>query len=598
MAKTVRWTFLLVGFLAFLTFLAFLAACAAQTPLQTSCATPTCGPCGCPPSNPTDQAILNAAFTHAWQTVAIIQTRSVLSATPTPTASLTPTITPSRTPQPTSTLWRVEPQATPVARQRIARLITDQHLLPDFELGIHRESDSLSPEQIQDIHAALLTALSQNGFIMDVDTFYFSIADMLDLDWDSDGQIETALLYSLGNMPWMRFGVAVMRGTEILAVGPEIFRGAYARQFVLRAVPFAPKKAALFVHLLTTTSGSGVYPRIEQRMYLVQQNRLHPLWQWGYSGGGRAGWAHSWGNFEQLRLMRLSGQPEIDILLSRFTSEWMEFDNPKNYLFYSVNLPGELLFSFQQQTGNYQLTHFYDGARLQRIRPADFILHAPRLRRPIDLDGRFYDWYQTEYIGALNGYGQNNISRSPGLRDAKASFDDSYLYIFLQTNQKTPLWVGLDTNLTDDFESNTLTEDDLLIEITLSEAEPPRCQLEEAALVFPRRESLDAASRPQEYWDAFCNVELRVPLHWLGMRLPLVSGQGYALRPRLDPHYDRPFANNVFTEYYPRPGQIIGFAAAGMLEAAKEDPWLAPHYLPFDPQNPATWGTLIFITER
>ncbi|GAB4444484.1 MAG: hypothetical protein OHK0041_00800 [Anaerolineales bacterium] len=570
------------------------------------CATPTCGPCGCPPpspSSPEEQAALDAIWTAAVATVEAEVTRLVLSATPTPTVSSTPTTTSTATPRPTSTLWRVEPSVTPVSRLREWKYLTDQSILPDFGLGRRYAAQEFSLEQKRTLQQALLTALEQKQFDTGADPF-FDIMDALELDWDKDGQTETALLYSLGRSPFIRFSAAIVRGEEVIALAPELLTGEYVEHFFLRAIPLSTDKIALFVQLLTTTSGSGAYLHMNQRMYLLRDDRLQTIWRWEYAGGGRAGWANAWGNSERIRFLHLSGQPELDLLLSRASSEWADFSgwerngNPGNYLFHSVALPGELLFSWNETTQTYQLTHFYDGAHLRQIRPADFLVHAARVNHPLQMDGSLYDWYQVEYIGALDGYGLGTWGRSPGVYKIQAAFDDSYLYFTAVTDQKNRLWLGFDTDLTGDFKNQTLDTDDLLFEIALSQEEPPACRLSEASLVWPRRAKIEAAIRPWENWDTFCNIELRIPLEWLGLKTPLVPQSGYALRPLLHPKYDELYANNAFTEYHPSAGMLIGFAVIGENEAAMGRNPLNVHFLPLEPRNPTSWGTLLFIADR
>lgn len=570
---------------------------------QSPCATPTCGPCGCPPSSPSgpeERATLNAIWTAAVATVQAEVARLALSATPTPTASSTPTITPTPTPRPTSTLWRVEPSVTPVSRLGEWKYVTDQSILPDFGLGRRYSAQEISSERRQTLQQVLLAALEQNHFDIGVDPFV-DLWDALELDWDRDGQRETALLFSLGRSPFIRFGAAIVRSEEVIALAPELLTGEYVEHFFLRAIPLSTDKIALFLQLLTTTSGSGVYPRIHQRMYLLRNDQLQALWRWEYGGGGRVGWANSWAAFERIRFLHLSGQPELDLLLSRVSSEWADFGgweragNPGNYLFYGVTLPGELLFSWNETTQTYQLSHFYDGARLRRIRPADFFVHAARVNRPLQIDGSLYDWYQVEYIGALDGYGLGTWGRSPGVYQIQAAFDDSFLYLAFHTNQQTRVWLGLDTDLAGDFENQTLDSDDLLFEIMLSQEDSSACRLTEASLVWPRRANIEAAIHSWKKWN-FCNIELRIPLAWLGMKTPLVPRPGYALRPLVHPQYDSYYP--PLTEYYPSPGALIGFALIGENRAAGERKPLKDNFLPFDSQNPATWGTLLFIADR
>lgn len=544
----------------------------------------------------TEAAIYTQVMDTAYAIVRQTMTAAALSATPTPTASPTLTLTSTYTPQPTPTVWRIEPTVTAIARQRSPLALNQPNPLPDFGIGIER---SLTQAQTQALHLALLEFFEEHNQKPDVDTAFFHIFQALEGDWDRDGQTETVFLYALGSFPYQHFGTAMARGEQILQADLNLWKGEFADSFTLRAVPLSPRQTAILVQLRTVTSGSGVYPEIYRRLYLWGQNRLQTIWDWQYSGGGRAGWANSWANNEQIRFLHLSGQPQLDLLLSRTDSEWAQFDNPGNYLFYSVHLPGELLFSWDEPSQTYQLSHFYDGGRLTRIRPADFFVHAPRLEHPLTLDGSFYDWYQVEYASELDGYGAGNFSRSAGVLRVRAAFDDSFLYLFLQTHTKTRLWLGFDADLSGDFEAHTLNQDDTLFEIQLSQQDPPSCNVEKAGRVFPQPAALQLVSRPMEFWDAFCQMEIRIPLSDLSLPSNLTPRSGYALRPQLDPQYDNSYAGKAFTEYYPQPGALIGFAVIGENESAAQNASrFGLHFLSWQPEDPATWGTLLFIADH
>lgn len=571
------------------------------------CATPTRACCDCllpSSSNPTEKAVLDAMWLAAVATAEAQVTRLTRSETPSSALFATPTVTPTVTPRPTSTVWRVEPSVTPVSRLRDSYLIRNQSLPPDFGLGRRYSVMDFSLQRQQMLKETLLSSFQQNQFYVDTDTV-FGFWDALEFDWDGDGQTEMALLYSLGQPAFMQFGVALIRADRVIALASHFEEGEYAEYFQVRAIPVSNDKTFLLTQLLTTTSGSGIYPRIYQRMYEFRNGQLKTIWNWQYSGGGRVGWANSWGVFERIRFLHLSGQPERDLLLSRVSSEWADFsgwydaENIGNYLFYSVSLPGELVFSWNEPAREYQLTHFYDGVHLQRIRPANFFVHAARVNRSLVLDGSLYDWYQVEYIRSLRGYGRGNWGRLPGVYETQAAFDDLFLYLAFRTNPKNRIWLGLDTDLMGDFESDTLNHDDLLFHVELNQENASSCQLTKTALVWPRFASIEVASQPSPEWDTVCIVELRIPLEWLRLKQPLISTTGYALRPRLHPEYDSPYLErNVFTEYYPSAGTLIGFAVIGesAIEPQQNHPQLT--FLPFEPGNPTTWGTLLFIADR
>ncbi len=608
----------------------FGGACAFPMP-QILSSTPTsdvsCQPCGCgggeppcPTSLPPDelatcQSALTQAFSVASTIVAQTATSIALSATPTPTASVTPT----RTPVPTSTVWRVQPVATSVTTTYEYLDIYGVDDLPSFDLGSRWKTHSfdengdnkpdrflytvLKVEQEQRWRQSLLEFLMKRGDISQIEHNAFVVLDALDIDLDRDGKRETAFAYHLGQNPPFAFGIAVMRGEQILDSTPLDWKWGYVQEMRLIGVPISSRQNAILSHLTTVTGGSGIYPYIYRRLLTLEEDKLRIAWDWQYFGGARAGASYFQFANEKVEFKRLTNQPYVDILLSREAEGFDLPDNPANSRYYNVQFPGRLVFSWDEE--KYNLSHYYDGKFLTPIRASDFVLHAPRI------DTSFCDKNRTsgciirqiEYRDALDGYGVGISRRSLEVTPYGLAWDEKSLYINLSVFPPTPnkkhstVWIGLDTDLQGDFDSHALNEDDRLLKIEIEDA--AHCDKDlSVQMVYP-----GVLSLPFENYTQLesCNLELAIPLDTLGLAIPETAQPAKILR----------FKNNMFYlgdsnlflhQYFPQPTKVIGFAMFSenteeeIATALERQSWL--HLLPFDPQDPTTWGTLIFISDR
>lgn len=547
---------------------------------------------------------LSAAFTMVAQTV----TSAAISATPpAPTASATPTMTPTRTPVPTSTTWRVEPVATPIVATYEPLDIFGVDDLPSFGMGkrwkahpFDNDFDNtpdyflytkLTNEQEETWRQSLLEFLKKRGDVPNVDTGGFAVLDTLDIDLDRDGRRETAFAYLLGQTPHLAFGIAVMHDSQILDSKPLDWKGDHVERMRLIGVPISSRQNALLAHLTTVTGGSGIFPYIHRRLLLLEDDKLRIVWDWDYSGGARGGAGFQQYQNEKIRFLNLTSRPEADLLLSRRVEEIaLTSDNPANYRNYSLQLPGELVFSWKN--GEYRLTHFYQNNKLVSIRPLDFVAHAPKMNIPFRLDGRAADWYQAEYAqNGLNGYGKGLRSRSLDLFDFHVSWDDASFYFYAYADPGSAIWLALDTDLQGDFDSRILNEDDRLFHFQLKN--DLQCTLTEFSLIHPEHKTLRALSAPPADPYGNCVVEGKIPLSDLGISLPLVPTPGFALRPQ---PFDKDYISSTFPafQYFPAAGKIVGFA----MFAENKNNERSDRSLPFDPQDPTTWGTLIFISDR
>ncbi len=555
------------------------------------------------------QAINTQAYAAASTMLAQTVTSAALSATPTPTASATPTVTPTRTPVPTSTVWRVEPVATPATAHYEHLDIFGGDDLPSYGIGGRWETYSfdedfdgnpdrflytkLTNEQKEAWRQSLLDFLKKRGDAPSVDTSGFAVLDALDIDLDLDGKRETVFSYQFGESPSAVFGVVVMRDGQILDSTPLDWQGEYAREMRLIGVPISSHQIALLAHLTTVVGGSGIYPRIYRRLLTLEENKLRIAWHWEYFGGGRGGAGFQQYENEKIRFVNLTGQPEVNLLLSRAAEQTsLPIDNPANYLDYALQLPGELVFSWMN--GEYRLTHFYDSDSLVPVRPLHFITHAPKLDTPLTLDGDKNDWYQVEYRDTLNGYGEETGSRSPGLRSFRMAWDETSLYYSIYADPNSTVWLALDMDLQSDFDSRALDDDDRLFRFQLKDG--IKCMLTESAFIHPSYKPLAVQNMPPTFPYGECVIEGNIPFSDLGNPPSLSPSSGFILRTQ--PFKKDYIATNfLFSQYFPVAEKIIGFAL--FAENKNSAILLNPEkLLPFDPQDPTTWGTLIFISDR
>jgi len=565
----------------------------------------------------THQAINTQALSAAQTLVAQTVISAALSATPTPTASATPTARPTRTPIPTSTVWRVEPVATSVTMPYKYLDIYGVDDLPSFDVGSRWKTHSfdengdgepdlflytdLTVEQEQNWRQSLLEFLIKRGDVsqIDIDNNAFAVLDALDIDLDRDGSRETAFAYVFGPIPhvYSVVGVAAMRDGKILDSTPLDWQGENVEAMRLIGVPISSSQNAVLAHLTTVTSGSGVYPHIYRRLLVLENDKLRIAWDWEYFGGGRAGASFQEYHNETIRFLNLTSHTEKNLLLSRKTEKFSSpFDNPANYLNYALELPGELVFSWVN--GKYQLTHFYNGDSFVPIRPLYFLTHAPKMNTPLLMDGDRNDWYQVEYQDALRGFGVENYSRSPGLRSFRMAWDDNWLYFQLETDPYSLIHLAFDSDLQGDFDSHILNQDDSVFQINLippSGGYAPQCKLYESAMIYPRKETISAQSVDTGAFEGVCRLEGKIPLSLLGLASPLVVKTGYALQWQdTTPSIYLPYS---FTQYLPSSGQVIGFVAFSENKPMEKLYSLRELIHP-NLQDPTTWGTLIFISDR
>jgi hypothetical protein len=537
----------------------------------------------------THQAINTQAYAAAFTVVAQTVTSSALSATPTPTASATPTVTPTHTPVPTSTTWRVEPVATTVSYTHIPLDVYGIENLPS-SIG---KSVTFSQEQKNVVGEKIVAFMKEHNI---QNPFYgeaIFINELISADLDGDGRNEMAVSYTLANkgvlydFPNYGVGVAVLKNQDIIAVTPPEIKGEFT-QTRLVPVQISHNQVGLLYHAVTTTSGSGLFPYIYRKIFILEDGSLKTIWDWNYFGGSKAGSGYQKFSNEKIEVKYLTGQSHVDIFLSRQTTGWgLGSDNPTNYFNYDLHLPGGFVFSWNGE--KYALSHYYDGKALTPIRAADFIVHAPRIETGSIM--------QIEYHGALEGYGFGNRGRSVEAMPYDLAWDEKSLYMNVSVYPVGPIkkhstvWIALDTDLQGDFDNHVLNEDDRLLKIEVEN--PAHCDKDlSVQMVYPHVLSIPFENHSQL---ESCEVKLVIPLGLLGLDIPTPKQPAKILKFMDDAWYP-------LHQYFPQSAKTIGFAVFSentekeTLTALKFRQWL--HLLPFDSQDPTTWGTLIFMSDH
>jgi len=545
----------------------------------------------------TQQAIETQAYDAAFTVVAQTVTSAALSATPTPTASATPTITPTSTPVPTSTVWRVEPVATAVSYTHTPLDVYGIENLPS-SIG---KSVNLSQEQKNVVGEKIVAFMKEHNI---QNPFYgeaIFVNEPISADLDGDERNETTVSYMLANegvlygFPKYGVGVAVLKNQDVIAVTSPEIKGEFAETRLI-PIQISHNQVGLLYHAVTTTSGSGLYSYIYRKIFILEDNDLKTIWDWNYFGGARAGAAYRQFANEKIEFKRLTNQPYADILLSRAAEGFYLSNNPANYANYNVQFPGGLVFSWNGE--KYRLSHYYDGKSLAPIRAADFIIHTPRVDNSFCNENQISGCIrQVEYRETRDGYGLGYQGRSVEAAPYGLAWDEKSIYLNISVfplghlKKHSTVWIALDTDLQGDFDDHVLNEDDRLLKIEIEN--PAHCDKDlSVQMVHPRVQSIPFENHSQ--LDA-CEIKLVIPLDVLGLNIPDPEQPAKILKFMDDPKYP-------LHQYFPQPVQMIGFAAFS--ENTEEETatalglrqWL--HLLPFDPQDPTTWGTLIFISDR
>jgi hypothetical protein len=366
----------------------------------------------------------------------------------------------------------------------------------------------------------------------------------------------------------------------------------YGLEVHARPVPLGFDDVGIVVSRLLDHSGNaGSYDRTIT-LYEWSERALELPWHHYVEHGSYTISGRSPSMQESAWIQDLDGDGRVEVLLSdRINADYnVSFIHPETIeprtVNYGFHMPGALALSRSMGRVIYQPAYWLQGGQVAPIRPRGPVGLATRLSQPISIDGEDSDWYQVEYVHwwGVRFWENEYYGFSPL---PAAAWDEHMLYLKVDTyNEYTnrPVSVVLDTDLFGDFDRHHLDGDDFVLQFSFSKASPSeQAQLLVSSQVLrPRNAALEVqAAATLHPSGTCCSLEIAVPLEQLGLdSAALVPVPGWVTG-GAEP--------NARREYYPRAGQMMGFAL-DLLDEASSDVYRM--------DDPTTWNTLIFIADR
>jgi hypothetical protein len=403
-------------------------------------------------------------------------------------------------------------------------------------------------------------------------------------DVDGDGQVETLLAYLIhpfyGEVMWDRFpngrlGLAIFGADDALRVRfpEESLEFLDSLRVAVQPVALTPDQPGLLFYRERTLQGSGAFWHDDLVLYHWEAGGWRQAWQGLIASGGSQGAGQSGRKADAAWLADVDGDTQVELLLRRTVRQITLEPEPwtQNY---TLVLPAVAL-RFDGAT--YTPAYLVTAGAPTRIRPRGPLFFAPRLSRPLVLDGDPHDWEQIEYHDQL-AFSAGG-SADPTL--LHVAWDNLNLYLAAPVAADRAVFIALDTDLAGDFADATLSADDWLIELAFPAL--PRCAGPVVARVLhpaPAATTLAAAIRPASQ-RTDCELELALPLADLGL-----AGRDLVPTPGWVAGSPSPQAQR---DYRPAAGRAIGLAAG---DEAR------PLAAPFRRDDPTTWTTLVFMADR
>jgi hypothetical protein len=453
-------------------------------------------------------------------------------------------------------------------------------------------ADPLSPDR----YRALLRALEPRPIFppfgkgqLTVRSVQIQAQQVVEADVDGDGQVETLLAYLIhpfyGEDMWDRFpngrlGLAIFGADDALRVRfpEESLEFLDSLKVAVQPVTLAPDQPGLLFYRERTLQGSGAFWNDDLVLYRWEAGIWQQAWQGLIAAGGGQGAWHSGRVSHAAWLADIDGNAQAELLLqgtARQTALEPYAPTPPPWARnYTLALPAVAL-RFDGAT--YAPAYLVTAGAPLRIRPREPLFFAPRLSRPLVLDGDPRDWEQIEYRDQL-AFSAGG-SADPTL--LRVAWDDLNLYLAAPVAADRAVLIALDTDLAGDFGDTTLNADDWLIELAFPAT--PRCAGPVVARVLHSAHTLRAvaaAIRPAPL-RTDCELELALPL--AALRL---AGRDLVPAPGWVAGSPNPQAQR---DYRPAGGRAIGLAVG---DEAR------PLAAPFRRDDPTTWTTLVFMADR
>ncbi len=443
--------------------------------------------------------------------------------------------------------------------------------LPATATPLPQANTPLSPEQIQALGPLPVPAAAQeqNGALS------VSAVQTVQADFNQDGQPETMIAY-LGKVSGQSpdeingsLGVAVfnLQGQLVWRSQPEALQGAAQVDVRLEPIGLQPGTQGIFYERKIRLAGAEGKVDGQASVFRWDGTTFQPAWQQTSASGASSGQEMN----TSLELKDVDGfggseiLPHVDLSYRRLT--------PPLGTNFHLFLPGAVGL---QWTGDAYLPVFFaNGDQLTPIHPQQPIVYAPRFSQAVALDATSTGWGQIEYWPVLDFRSQD-----PNVQSwMRFGWDDQALYLSATAPIGKAVTLALDTDLASDLPFNGLNSDDWVLTFQLAE---DTCGGVQVGWVQPAQgPTIQSVAVPTR--DAgICNLFVKIDLKDLGLSpAQLQPPQPGWVSGSTNPTEQR--------EYHPAAGKVIGLAVLGTTVV------LSPG---FNPQDPTTWTSLVFMSDR
>ncbi|WP_420632169.1 hypothetical protein [Candidatus Leptofilum sp.] len=225
-----------------------------------------------------------------------------------------------------------------------------------------------------------------------------------------------------------------------------------------------------------------------------------------------------------------------------------------------------------------------------QIRAQSPIILAPYVNESITIDGNFDNWQQVEY--AIPGYDSSLTYQSCRLSGgAHFIWDNENLYLKFRLLLGEKVQLAFDSSLEEDFHNTEPYNDDTIIEVSVDN----RGVLTIEIISNTNRNNFDirtaVGQQTDENHPLYANtfpVEISFPLEFFGLATNslqnLTPGWG------IQSHEDYLFNPLSLRVYYPNVQGVIGFGIQSSCAASESSV--------LNPNDPTSWGTLVFSSDR
>lgn len=502
-----------------------------------------------------------------------------ISLPPTSTSTRRPTRVPSNTPTPTPTWAVVVPAtATPSLTSIVVYSTADITSTPTIQLSSDRREAMIRaleplpafaplkrggkpPDRIEVLTQKVI-ALDVNGDDQDEILWVFLLQPIYNESYVppmANAVLEMALFDEESNLLW-RSELEGFSAAHLLTEALEVD---------VRAVSLAVGELGLFFNRMLLHQGSGAHREQLTTLYRWCGTFFDPIWQRTTAEGGRQGAGYGSFMWEQVALQKISNSETVTALLQHSEALQDSFHRQN----YALDFPGAFAYEWGGEAFTQTPTRFVNEAQITPIRPRLPLYFAPRVSEPITIDGREDDWFQIEYRSSLS-LNPNEGAPRPNFMVA---WDDEWLYFIAKAKTVQKFFIAFDVDLSSDFVQNTLSDDDIVWDMTVT---VPMACTAVAEPHLPR--PLESYQKPYRFRallsDNHCVSELAIPLDMLGLADESLAPEIGWVTGETDPYQQR--------QYHPRAGKVIGFAT----NVGGDDS--------YHPDDPSTWTTLIFMADR